>query len=111
MCLSALGGLLTVPYLVVKSRQITLDVGVCKPHQATVEVGARLVVDIAGKARHPVCKMVAHKVPLRTAKLILLRGVAMLDCLCLFCREERHKLQWQEGSDYFASLVMGSKNV
>ena len=98
-------------YLVVEGRQVTLDIGVCKPHQATIEVGAGLVVDVADKARHPVCKMVAHKVPLRTAKLILLRGVAVLDCLRLLCREERHKLQWQEGPDYFASLVMGSKNV
>ena len=55
--------------------------------------------------------MVAYKVPLCAEKLILLQGVAVLDCLRLLCREERHKLQWQEGPNYFASLVMGSKNV
>lgn len=98
-------------YLVVEGRQVTLDIGVCKPHQATIEVGAGLVVDVAGKARHPVRKMIAHKVPLCAAKLILLRGVAVLDCLRLLCHEKRHKLQWQEGPDYFVSLVMGSKNV
>ena len=74
--------------LVVEGSQITLDIGVRKPRQTAIEVRTGLVIDITGKARQPVCKMPARKIPLCTTKLILLHFVTVFDCLYLLSREK-----------------------
>ena len=74
--------------LVVKGCQITLDIGVRKPHQTAIEVRAGLMINITGKARQPVCKMLARKIPLCATQLILLHVVTVFDCLYLLSREK-----------------------
>ena len=88
MYLLVLGDLLTMANLVVEGRQITLDIGIRKPHQTAIEVRTGLVIDITGKARQPVCKMLARKIPLCTTQLISLHVVTAFDCLYLLSREK-----------------------